>query len=121
MAPSSEYHKRSHSQSEVLRFSCALKNAGSVYYRRYTKWKTTFLKMTQEVFVRGHQRRPSCYYYYSTDLHTCTFSALAAAIRSLLLPTAKARICNLCWQLGKPRDVPVLMFLPDFRHCSTDH
>ena len=25
MAPSSEYHKRSHSRSEVLRFSCALK------------------------------------------------------------------------------------------------
>ena len=34
MAPSSEYHKRSHSRSEVLRFSCALKNTGSVYRPR---------------------------------------------------------------------------------------
>ena len=55
MAPSTEYHKRSHSRSEVLRFSCSLKNAGSVYYRRDrpTIWTTAFLKMTQEVFVRG--------------------------------------------------------------------
>ena len=35
--------------SEVLRFPGTLKNAGSVYYRRYrlTIWTTTFLKMTQ--------------------------------------------------------------------------
>ena len=45
MAPSTEYHKRSHSRSEVLRFSCALKNAVLfVYYRRYTKRTTAFLK-----------------------------------------------------------------------------
>ena len=62
MAPSTEYHKRLHSRSEVLRFSCTLKNAGSVYDRRYrpTIWTTAFLKMTQRVFVRGLQRRLSC-------------------------------------------------------------
>ena len=53
MALSTEYHKRSHSRSEVLRFSYTLKNAGSVYYRRYTKRTTAFLKMIQEVLVRG--------------------------------------------------------------------
>ena len=53
MAPSTKYHKRSHSLSEVLRFSYILKNAGSVYYRRYSIRTTAFLKMTQEVFVRG--------------------------------------------------------------------
>ena len=36
MAPSSEYRKRSHSRSEILGFPCALKNAGSVYCRRYS-------------------------------------------------------------------------------------
>ena len=54
MAPSTEYHKRRIvNQRYLLRFSCALKNVGSVYYRRYTKRTTAFLKMTQVVFVRG--------------------------------------------------------------------
>ena len=52
MAPFTEYHKRSHSRSAVLRFSCTL-NAGSVYYRHYTIWTTAFLKMVQEVSFEG--------------------------------------------------------------------
>ena len=80
MAPSSEYHKRSHSRSEVLRFSSALKNAGSVYYRRYTICTIAFLKMAQEVLVRGITL---CWPAY------CTFAAWAAAIRSLLIPNCE--------------------------------
>ena len=56
MAPSTEYHKRLHSLSEGLRFSHTLKNASSVYYRRYSIRTTAilgYLKMTREVFVRG--------------------------------------------------------------------
>ena len=59
MAPSTEYHKRSHSRSEVLRFSCTFKNAGSVYYRRYTLRTTALLKMTGS-FCSRSQHRLSC-------------------------------------------------------------
>ena len=61
MAPSSEYHKRSHSRSEVLRFSCALKNASSVYYRRYTiSMNNRIFENDSGSFCSRSQRRLSC-------------------------------------------------------------
>ena len=53
MAPSTEYLKRSLSRTEVLPFSRTLKNAGSVYYRRYRPTDNRLLENDRKFSFAG--------------------------------------------------------------------
>ena len=94
MAPSSEYHKQSHSRSEILGFSCALKNAGSVYYRRYTIWTINRLLENDSGSFSSRSQRRLSYYYYS--LLTCILHIRCMGCCNSLSVATKLRRPALC-------------------------